>query len=94
MAKILIIYDSLTGYTEQLARAIAEGARSITDTQIELLKIGTAFSLRRLEDVDGVLFGSPVIYGTLSLEMQNLLDSISRLITSHELNISNTIAIA
>jgi flavorubredoxin len=92
MAKILIIYDSLTGYTEQLARAIAEGARSITDTQIELLKIGTAFSLRRLEDVDGVLFGSPVIYGTLSLELQNLLDSISRLITSHQLNISNTIA--
>ena len=94
MAKILIIYDSLTGYTEQLAHAIADGARSIKGTEIELLKIGTVFSLRRLETVDGVLFGSPVIYGTLSLEVQNLLDSISGFVTSHQLHISNKIASA
>lgn len=94
MAKILIIYDSLTGYTEELARAIAEGARSITDTQIELFKIGTAFSLRHLEAVDGVLFGSPVIYGKWSLDMQNLLNSIAELVTSRQLNISDKIASA
>jgi flavorubredoxin len=94
MAKILIIYDSLTGYTEQLARVIAEGARSIADTQIELLKIGAAFSLRNLKAVDGVLFGSPVIYGKWSLDMQNLLNSISELTTSHQLNIANKIASA
>jgi flavorubredoxin len=94
MTTILIIYDSLTGYTEQLARVVAKGAGSITKTQIELLKIGTAFSLRKLEAVDGVLFGSPVIYGKLSLDMRNLLNSISGLVTSHQLNIADTTASA
>jgi flavodoxin len=94
MATILIIYDSLTGYTEQLARVIAKGAGSITNTQIKLLKIGTAFSLRNLEAVDGVLFGSPVIYGKWSLDLQNLLNTISELVTSHQLNIANKIASA
>jgi flavorubredoxin len=94
MAKILIIYDSLTGYTEQLAHVISKGARSIANTHIELLQIGTAFSLRKLEAVDGVLFGSPVIYGKWSLDMQNLLNSISGLVTSRQLNIADKIASA
>ena len=94
MAKILMIYDSLTGYTEQLARVIAKGASSTTNTQIELLKIGSAFSLRKLEAVDGVFFGSPVIYGKWSLDMQNLLNSISGLVKSRKINIADKIASA
>lgn len=94
MARTLIIYDSLTGYTEQLAQVIAKGAQSIANTEIELLKIGSAFSLRKLEAIDGVLFGSPVIYGKCSLNMQNLLNSISMLVTSRQLNIADKIASA
>lgn len=94
MPQILIIYDSLTGYTEQLAHAIAEGAHRVTGTRVELLKIGSAFSLRRIEAVDGIIFGSPVIYSKWSPEMQSILDSISGLVTSQQLHISDKIASA
>jgi multimeric flavodoxin WrbA len=94
MPQILIIYDSLTGYTEQLAHVIAKGARSVTGIHVELLKIGSAFSLRRLEAVDGIIFGSPVIYSKWSPDMQSFLDSISGLITSQWLHISDKVASA
>ena len=36
MAKLLVLYYSRTGNTEKMAKAVAEGARSVTGTEVEL----------------------------------------------------------
>jgi flavorubredoxin len=72
--KIVVIYDSKTGNTEKMAKAIAEGAGSVAN--VELKKIGEAFPLTLLADVDGVIFGSPVYYADISNNMKDFLEHI------------------
>ncbi|MDD5168912.1 MAG: flavodoxin domain-containing protein, partial [Syntrophales bacterium] len=42
MAKILIIYHTQTGNTERMARAVAEGAQAIEETEVVLKRAGEA----------------------------------------------------
>jgi flavorubredoxin len=72
--KIAVIYDSKTGNTEKMAKAIAEGAAKVAE--VEVKKIGEAFPLTMLADVDGVLFGSPVYYADISNGMKDFLAHI------------------
>ena len=72
--KIIVIYDSKTGNTEKMAKAIAEGAGSVADVLVK--KIGEAFPLTKLAEVDGVIFGSPVYYADISNNMKDFLDHI------------------
>ncbi len=72
--KIAIIYDSKTGNTEKMAKAIAEGAKTVAE--VEVKKIGEAFPLTMLADVDGVIFGSPVYYADISNGMKDFLAHI------------------
>jgi len=69
--KIVVIYDSKTGNTEKMAKAIAEGAGKVA--QVELKKIGEAFPLTVMADADGVAFGSPVYYADISNSMKDFL---------------------
>ncbi|MBD3171988.1 hypothetical protein GF326_05905 [Candidatus Bathyarchaeota archaeon] len=69
--KIVIIYDSKTGNTEKMAKAIAEGSSEKAD--VEVKKIGEAFPLTILADADGVMFGSPVYYADVSNGMKDFL---------------------
>jgi len=69
--KLVIIYDSKTGNTEKMAKAIAEGSSEKAD--VELKKIGEAFPLTILADSDGVMFGSPVYYADVSNGMKDFL---------------------
>jgi len=65
--KVLVVYDSLTGNVERMAKAVAEGARDA----------GAEVVLKKVEDVDpdelplydGYAFGSPTHCGTMSLKM-------------------------
>lgn len=72
--KIAVIYDSKTGNTEKMAKAIAEGAAKVAE--VEVKKIGEALPLTMLADVDGVLFGSPVYYADISNGMKDFLAHI------------------
>jgi flavorubredoxin len=85
--KIIVIYDSKTGNTEKMAKAIAEGAGAIAD--VEVKKIGEAFPLTVLADVDGVLFGSPVYYADISNGMKDFLDHISTYVKANRKAINN-----
>ena len=75
MVKILVIYDSNTGNTEKMAKAVAEGAAS-TGAIVEIKKIGDPFPLSLLADADGVAFGSPCIYADITEKMKDFLDHI------------------
>lgn len=39
MSKILVVYYSMYGHTEQMARAVAEGARSVEGTEVDLKRV-------------------------------------------------------
>jgi len=69
--KIVVIYDSKTGNTEKMAKAVAEGASE--HAEVEIKKIGEAFPLTIMADADGVIFGSPVYYADISNNMKDFL---------------------
>ena len=76
---ILVVYDSRTGHTEKLARAVAEGV-----DQVE----GAVAVLRRREEVrdqdiltsSGILLGSPVHWASLSAESKAFLERVGQVL--------------
>jgi len=75
MSKILVIFDSETGNTEKMAKAIVEGISQIESVEFELLKAGTPFSITKLNTADALIFGSPTRYGNVTHEMNEFLES-------------------
>jgi flavorubredoxin len=85
--KITIIYDSKTGNTEKMAKAIAEGASKKAD--IEIKKIGEAFSLSAITYADAVIFGTPAIYANISNNMNDFLEHFEKFLKQNIMNINN-----
>jgi flavorubredoxin len=83
--KIVIIYDSKTGNTEKMAKALAKGASSLSD--VELKKIGEAFTPSILGEADGVAFGSPVYYADISNNMKDFIEHLDEVIKANRLDI-------
>lgn len=73
--KIMVIYDSVTGNTEKMANAVAEGAAS-GGASVEVKKIGEPFPLSSLGDADGALFGSPCNYANVTPAMRGFLENM------------------
>ncbi len=91
MFRVIVIYDSKTGFTEMMAEAVAEGARKVESTEVELLKAGTAFSLFRLDEADAIILGSPNHYGDVTQEMRTIIESAKRLKKTKRLKLSGKI---
>jgi len=76
---ILVVFDSRTGHTEKLARAVAEGVN-----QVE----GAVAVLRRREEVEdeeilsssGILLGSPVHWASLSAGSKEFLERVGQVL--------------
>ncbi|MBN1683724.1 flavodoxin domain-containing protein [Candidatus Bathyarchaeota archaeon] len=85
--KILIIYDSNTGYTEKMAKAIAEGAASVKGTTVDVKKIGERFPLNMIAEADGVLFGSPCIYSDVTNGVKDFLEHVESYIKLGKMNL-------
>ena len=45
MSKEIVVYDSKTGFTEQMAKAVVDGVKDVEGVDVELLKVGTPFSI-------------------------------------------------
>ncbi len=73
MPKLLILYHSNSGNTEQMAALIAEGARQLSDTDVRLRCIAQADHLD-LEWCEGIALGSPTNYGSISWQMKQWWD--------------------
>ena len=71
--KTLVVYDSVFGNTEQIARRIAE---AIPGT-VKLLRVGAA-SPHELSGADLLVVGSPTIGGRATKPMQEFLESIPK----------------
>ncbi len=70
---ILILFDSASGNTAKMAALVAEGARSIADTEVRVRSVDEVAA----EDVlwcDGLAVGSPTNMGLLSWKMKRFWD--------------------
>jgi len=73
MSKVLIVYDSRTGNTEKMARAVADGARTAKGAKVTILKVDQA----RMNDLiasDAIILGSPTYYGDMTAKMKAFID--------------------
>ena len=73
MARILIIFHSQTGNTERMAKAVAEGAGSIENTEV-LLKHARDATLDDLLRADGFAIGTPENFGFMSGMIKDFFD--------------------
>lgn len=76
MPRVTVVYDSRGGFTERMAKAVVEGAKNVKNMEVEMLKVGTPFSISKLDVTDGIILGSPTIYGSVTQEMRNILASL------------------
>ena len=74
-SKILIIYDSRKGMTEKVARAVAQGARRIPGSIVELKKADSV-NVKSAAAADGYAFGSPSHFGIMSGKMLTALTDL------------------
>jgi NAD(P)H dehydrogenase (quinone) len=86
MKKLAIIYHSAHGHTEQIARHVAEGARSRSDTEVRVVKAEELTSMpNHLLEFDGFLFGSPTYLGGVSSTFKTFMDSTGGLWRTQQL---------
>jgi len=71
MPKILILYYSRTGNTEKMAKAIAEGAKTVQGVEVELNYYVTP---EGLSDFDAVIAGTPTYHHDMPLSVKNLFE--------------------
>ncbi len=74
MSTILIIYDSETGNTEKMARAVAEGAKKVEGSKVILKKVEKV-SMDDLSEANGIIIGSPVCFGQMSNKLKAFIDN-------------------
>ena len=72
MAKVLIIYYSGTGNTEEMAELVQKGALS-EKVDVELKRVEQT-NIEDLREADGIIIGSPAYYGTLAAPIKKLID--------------------
>ena len=78
MAKVLVIYDSDTGNTEKMAHHVAEGAKRVGGTEVEVKKVDKV-NFQDLQQYDGIIIGSPTYYGLMSGKIKTLLDQSEKI---------------
>jgi NAD(P)H dehydrogenase (quinone) len=86
--KVLVVYYSLQGHVEALARAVAAGAESVRNSGVRLRRIpdfGDEKPVHReveeatvddLRWADGIAWGTPTRYGTMATPMKQFLDGL------------------
>jgi len=73
MAKIMIVYYSRTGNTEQMAQHVEAGVKEVKAATVSCLPVDRVKAADLL-DYDGIIMGSPVYYGTMAAELKKLID--------------------
>lgn len=87
MPAVAVVYFSAQGHTHQLAEAVAEGARAVPGTTVELVRVvGTDIhdgrwknpaALARLNAADAIVFGTPTYMGGYAAQFKAFIDTAS-----------------
>lgn len=75
MPKLLVVYDSQTGNTEKMAKAVAEGAESVEGVEVVLKYY---VQPKELEEVSAIIFGSPTYHHDMTLPIKHILEEASK----------------
>ena len=76
MGNVLVIYDSVSGNTEQMAACVAEGARTVPGIEVRSVAVENA-SIEDALWADGIAAGSPTYVGLASWRMKKYWDDIA-----------------
>ena len=71
---VLVTYHSLSGNTEKMARAVAEGAKAVPGTRVTLKRVGEVTG-NDLFASDALIVGSPVYWSNMSGEVKTFFDN-------------------
>jgi len=71
--RILIVYYSLTGNTEGMAKAAAGGAQQVEGVTVSLTKVADV-TKEQLESADGIILGCPTYFANIPGEMKTAMD--------------------
>jgi NAD(P)H dehydrogenase (quinone) len=82
--KIYVVYDSESGHTEALAKAVAEGASEVEEAEVLLRHVKDA-KVSELEDVDAIIWGCPGHFGTISSGLKEWIDKLGYIWASGKL---------
>jgi len=74
LPKLLILYYSQTGNTEKMAKAVEEGAKSVTGVNVELKYFARP---EELAEADGIILGMPTYHHDMSMDMKKLLEELA-----------------
>ena len=75
MAKLLVLYDSQTGNTEKMAEAVAEGARSVPNVEVEIKYYAGP---DEFAEAAAVVFGAPTYYHDITLPIKQMLEETAK----------------
>lgn len=75
--QICVVYHSPYGHTEQVAKAIAKGARQVTATQVHLMSVDRV-DWHALDHADLIIFGSPTYMGSVTSGFKLFMDATSK----------------
>jgi len=74
LLKLLILYYSQTGNTEKMARAVAEGAKSVAGVSVELKYFARP---EDLAEADAIILGTPTYHHDMGVDMKRLLEEVA-----------------
>lgn len=73
MATVLVVYHSQSGNTEEMAKAVARGAKAVVGTEVVLKKAKDAF-LEDLVSCEGIAIGSPDYFSYMTGAVKDFFD--------------------
>ena len=72
--QVLVTYHSLSGHTEQIAKAVVEGVKSVSGTTVMIKRVGDV-TAEDLFSCDALIVGSPVYWSNMSGEVKTFFDN-------------------
>jgi len=71
---VLVAYHSVSGHTEKMAHAVAEGAQSVSGTRVQLERVEKV-TANVLFAADALVVGSPVYWSNMAGEVKTFFDN-------------------
>lgn len=75
MPMLLIVYNTKTGNTELMAKAVEEGAKTVQGTEVTLTYHAT---VNELQNSDAIIIGVPTYNHHMTLDIQSLLEKMAK----------------
>ena len=74
LSKILVLYYSQSGNTEKMANAVAEGAKSVVTSDVEL---NYHVEADELVNFDAIILGAPTYHHDMPIDMKKLFETLA-----------------